>query len=61
MTKALFGLFFSTPVILAVLAVLVWRNRYWSIQERVQYTLVVLGVLVGIYILLDLWGLMFWG
>lgn len=61
LTKALLGLFFSTPIVLVVFAVLVWKKRYWSIQERVQYTLVVLGALVGVYILRDLWGLMFWG
>jgi len=61
LTKALLGIFFSTPIILAVLTVLVWRNRYWSTPERVQYTLVVLGALVGVYLLRDLWGLMFWG
>jgi len=61
LTKALLGLFFSTPIWLAVLTVFVWKNRYWSTRERVQYTLVVLGALVGVYILRDLWGLMFWG
>lgn len=61
LTKALLGLFFSTPIILVIFAVLVWKNRYWSIQGRVQYTLIVLGALVGVYILRDLWGLMFWG
>lgn len=61
LTKALLGLFFSTPVILAVLTVLVWRNRYWSIAERVQYTIIVLAAVVGVYILRDLWPLMFWG
>ena len=55
LTKALLGLFFSTPIVLVVLAVLVWKNRYWSVQERVQYTLVTLGALVGIYVLRDLW------
>jgi CubicO group peptidase (beta-lactamase class C family) len=61
LTKALLGIFFSTPIILVVLTVLVWRNRCWSIQERVQYTSIVLGALVGVYLLRDLWGLMFWG
>lgn len=60
-TKALLGLFFSTPIILAVLTVLAWRNRYWSFPERVQYTIIVLAALVGVYILRDLWPLMFWG
>lgn len=61
LTKALLGLFFSAPIILVISAVLAWKNRYWSIQERVQYTLIVLGALVGVYTLRDLWGLMFWG
>jgi CubicO group peptidase (beta-lactamase class C family) len=61
LTKALLGIFFSTPIILAALTVLVWKNRYWSLPERVHYTIVVLGALIGIYILRDLWGLMFWG
>ena len=61
LTKALLGLFFSTPIILVVFAVMVWRNRYWSLRGRVQYTLVMLATLVGVYFLRDLWGLMFWG
>jgi CubicO group peptidase (beta-lactamase class C family) len=61
LTKALLGIFFSTPIILVVLTVLVWKNRYWSIPERVQYTVIVMGALIGVYILRDLWGLMFWG
>jgi hypothetical protein len=61
LTKALLGIFFSTPVILGILTVLVWKNRYWSAQERMQYTIIVLGALIGAYILRDLWGLMFWG
>ncbi len=61
LTKALLGIFFSTPIILVVLAVLVWRKRYWSTQERVQYTIVMVGALVGVFLLRDLWPLMFWG
>jgi CubicO group peptidase (beta-lactamase class C family) len=61
LTKALLGIFFSTPIILVALTALVWKNRYWSLPERVRYTLVVLGALVGVFILRDLWGLMFWG
>jgi CubicO group peptidase (beta-lactamase class C family) len=61
LTKALLGVFFSTPIILVVLTVLVWKNRYWSIPERVQYTIIVLGALVGVFLLRDLWPLMFWG
>jgi CubicO group peptidase (beta-lactamase class C family) len=61
LTKALLGIFFSTPIILVVLTVLVWRKRCWSIQERVVYTTIVLGALAGVYLLRDLWGLMFWG
>ena len=61
LTKALLGLFFSTPIILIVFTILAWKNRFWSILERVQYTLVVLGALVGVFILRDLWPLMFWG
>jgi hypothetical protein len=41
--------------------VLIWRKRYWSFRERVQHSLVVLGALVGVFLLRDLWGLMFWG
>jgi CubicO group peptidase (beta-lactamase class C family) len=61
LTKALLGIFFSTPIFLVVLTVLVWKNRCWSMKERVQLTLVVLGALVGVFILRDLWPLMFWG
>jgi|GEM_PF-1053301 len=61
LTKALLGLFFSTPIALVIFAVLAWKNQFWSILERVQYTLVVVGALVGVYILRDLWALMFWG
>jgi hypothetical protein len=61
LTKALLGLFFSTPIILVIFVVLAWKNRYWSIRGRVQYTLIALGALVGVYTLRDLWGLMFWG
>jgi hypothetical protein len=59
--KALLGVFFSTPIVMVVLVGLVWKNRTWSILERLQYTLVVLGALVGVILLRDLWGLMFWG
>ena len=59
--KALLGIFFSTPIILGILTVLVWKNRFWSIPERVQYTIIVLGALVGVFLLRDLWPLMFWG
>jgi CubicO group peptidase (beta-lactamase class C family) len=61
LTKAMLGTFFSTPIIMAVLTVLVWKNQYWSFPKRVQYTIIVLGALIGVYILRDLWGLMFWG
>lgn len=61
LTKALLGLFFCTPIILVVLTVLAWRNRDWPARDRVYYTLVVLGALGGVYLLRDLWGLMFWG
>jgi CubicO group peptidase (beta-lactamase class C family) len=61
LTKGLLGLFFSTPIILVVLTVLVWKNRYGSVQERVRYTLIVVGALVGVFLLRDLWPLMFWG
>jgi hypothetical protein len=61
LTKALFGVFFATPIILVSFVVLAWKHHYWSIRGRVEYTLVVLGALVGFYILRDLWGLMFWG
>ena len=61
LTKALLGIFFCTPIFLVVLTVLVWKNRYWSLPERVYYTIIVLGALIGVYILRDLWGLMFWG
>jgi hypothetical protein len=61
LTKALLGVFFCTPIFLAILVVLVWKNRYWSTQERVQYTIIVLGALIGVFLLRDLWGLMFWG
>jgi CubicO group peptidase (beta-lactamase class C family) len=61
LTKALLGIFFSTPIFLVILTVLVWKNRYWSTPERVQYTLIALGALVGIFLLRDLWPLMFWG
>jgi hypothetical protein len=61
LTKALLGLFFSTPIILAVLNVLAWKNHYWSVRGRVQYTLITLGALIGVFILRDLWPLMFWG
>lgn len=61
LTKALLGLFFSTPIFLVVLTVLAWVRRWWSTRERMTYTLVVLGALVGVFLLRDLWGLMFWG
>jgi hypothetical protein len=61
LTKALLGIFYSAPIFLVALTVLVWKNRTWSISERVQYTTIVLGTLVGVYLLRDLWGLMFWG
>ena len=61
LTKALLGIFYSAPIFLVVLTVLVWKNRAWSTPERVQYTSIVLGALVGVYLLRDLWGLMFWG
>jgi CubicO group peptidase (beta-lactamase class C family) len=61
LTKALLGLFFSTPVALVVFLALAWRNRYWSIRDRVQYTVVTVGALIGVCLLGDLWGLMFWG
>lgn len=61
LTKALLGLFFSTPIILVTFAILVWKKQFWSTPGRVQYTLVVVGELVGVYILRDLWALMFWG
>ncbi len=61
LTKALLGIFFSTPIFLVIFTVLAWKKRYWSTRERVQYTIVVLAALVGVYLLSDLSGLMFWG
>jgi hypothetical protein len=61
LTKALLGLFFSTPIILVVLTFYIWRKHYWSFHERLQYTLLILGALAGVWLLRDLWGLMFWG
>jgi CubicO group peptidase (beta-lactamase class C family) len=58
--KALLGLFFSMPLILAVLTAAVWKFRCWSLPKRVQYALVVLGAVIGVVLLGDLWGLMFW-
>jgi CubicO group peptidase (beta-lactamase class C family) len=60
LVKGLFGLFFSTPIFLVVASLLVWKNKCWSSQKRIYFSLVVLGALVGIYLLRDLWGLMFW-
>jgi CubicO group peptidase (beta-lactamase class C family) len=61
LTKALLGLFFSTPIILVVLTYNIWKKHLWSFQERVYYTLLALGSLAGVWFLRDLWGLMFWG
>ena len=61
LTKALLGLFFSTPIILVVLTFFIWKKHVWSFQERLQYSLLVLGALAGVWFLRDLWGLMFWG
>jgi hypothetical protein len=61
LAKALLGVFFATPIVLLVSTGLVWKNRSWSVLGRVQYTLVALGALVGVVLLRDLWGLMFWG
>lgn len=61
LTKALLGVFFSTPILMVILTALVWKNRYWSTSERVQYTIIVLGALIGVFFLRDLWPLMFWG
>jgi hypothetical protein len=60
LVKGLFGLFFSTPIILVVASIGVWKNKCWSNQKRIYFSLVVLGALLGIYLLRDLWGLMFW-
>jgi CubicO group peptidase (beta-lactamase class C family) len=61
LTKALLGLFFGMPIILVMFGILAWKYRYWHIQGQVQYTLVTLGALIGVLLLRDLWGLMFWG
>jgi CubicO group peptidase (beta-lactamase class C family) len=60
LAKGLMGLFFSTPIILVVFSILVWKNKPWSRQRRIYYALVVLGALVGVALLRDLWALMFW-
>jgi CubicO group peptidase (beta-lactamase class C family) len=61
LNKALLGIFFSTPVFLLAMLLLIWRKQSWSFRERVYYTLMVVGALLGIFLLRDLWPLMFWG
>jgi hypothetical protein len=61
LTKALLGIFFGTPILLVALTVLVWKRRHGSIPEKVRYTVIALGAMIGVYLLRDLWGLMFWG
>jgi CubicO group peptidase (beta-lactamase class C family) len=61
LTKALLGAFFSTPIFLVIFTVLAWKKGYWSTRERVWYTVIVLAALVGVYLLSDLFNLMFWG
>lgn len=60
-TKALLGIFFSTPIFLILLTFLVWRKKVWSAMEWKQYVVLLLGALIGIFLLRDLWSLMFWG
>lgn len=38
------------PIVLVIAGALVWRKGYWSVGWRVQYTLVVLAVLIGVYL-----------
>jgi CubicO group peptidase (beta-lactamase class C family) len=61
LTKALLAVFFVLPIVLVVVTALVWKKRCWSMWRRVYYTVIVLGTIVGVVLLRDLWGLMFWG
>jgi len=61
LNKALLGIFFSLPFFLVGLTAQIWLRRYWSASERVIFTLLVLAALVGVFLLRDLWPLMFWG
>jgi hypothetical protein len=54
------GIFFSMPILLIVYTTLAWVKRFWSRGERIRFTLVVMGALVGVFLIRDLWDLMFW-
>jgi CubicO group peptidase (beta-lactamase class C family) len=60
LTKAMLGIFFSIPVLLLIYTILTWLKRFWTKGERVRFTLVVLAALMGVFLIRDLWGLMFW-
>ena len=61
LVKALLGVFFSTPLILLIGNILVWRKGKWSRSERTQFSLISFAGILGIFLLRDLWNLMFWG
>ncbi len=61
LTKGLLGTFFFSGIILVILTIQVWVKGLWTLRERIAYTLVSLGILGGMFLLRDLWEVMFWG
>ena len=61
LTKGLLGSFFFSGIILAIFTVQIWVKGRWTLRERVAYTLLFLGILGGMFLLRDLWEVMFWG
>jgi hypothetical protein len=61
LTKGLLGSFFFSGVVLAVFTLQIWFKSLWTRRQRIAYSLLSLGILVGMFLLRDLWEVMFWG
>ena len=60
-TKGLLGSFFCSGIFLAIFTIQAWVKGLWTLRERIAYTLLSLGILGGMFLLRDLWEVMFWG
>jgi hypothetical protein len=61
LTKGLLGSFFFSGIILVISTIQVWVKGLWKPRDLITYTLLVVGILVGMFLLRDLWEVMFWG
>jgi hypothetical protein len=60
-TKLCLGGFFTSGLILLSITIRACYKNHWSSHVRIYISMLVLGVLVVMFLLRDLWTVMFWG